>query len=247
MTSMPAAPDAAQNSRTEGAVEFAYGRVRRAILVGELAPGEILSQVRLAAEFGISRTPLREALNRLEVDGLITSDFNRRVRVSELDLDDVDQIYAIRMSLEPIGIRVTVGNCGDDEKLSLATSVALMDQAIETADMDAFREHHRQFHLGLTSHAGARIVRLLADLWDHSERYRLAYLHYDGINHDAAQIERLRTSQTEHTAILNAALAGDAERCASLEVAHLNRTLQGVFTDASQAPQPRASRGVRPL
>ncbi|GAA1846258.1 GntR family transcriptional regulator [Agromyces salentinus] len=231
-------------ARPDDAVEFAYRRVRQAILDGALAPGAILSQVRLAGEFGISRTPLREALGRLEIEGLITSDFNRRVRVSELDLDDFDQIYAIRMTLEPVAIRATIGELEPNEFGELTEHLAAMDAAIEASEMAEFRVHHRQFHLGLSSHAGSRIVRLLEDLWDNSERYRLAYLHYDLDHQGSALVDRLRTSQVEHRALLDAAAAGDAEECARLEVLHLSRTLDGVFRDAARLPSPRASRGA---
>ncbi len=235
----------AVEERPDDAVAFAHRRLRRAILDGALAPGAVLSQVRLAAEFGISRTPLREALSRLESEGLITSDFNRRVRVSELDLDDFDQIYAIRMGLEPVGIRATVGDLTEVEGAGLHAEVENMDAAIERSDMDAFRAHHRAFHLGLTARAGERIGRLLEDMWDHSERYRLAYLHYDMDRHGSALTDRLRTSQIEHRAILDAALAGDVDDCVRREVGHLARTLEGVFHDAARIPMPRASRGIR--
>lgn len=238
-------PAAASEERTGDAVEFAYRRVRRAILDGMLVPGAVLSQVRIAAEFGISRTPLREALSRLQSEGLITSDFNRRVQVSELDLDDLDQIYAVRMAMDPIGIRATVGQLTGDECTAIAASVIGMDAAIAAEDMDQFRRQHRDFHLGLSAHAGQRITRLLEDMWDQSERYRLVYLHYDVDRHGSALIERLRTSQVEHRAILDAALDADADRCARLQVAHMARTLDGVFRDAPRIPRPRASRGVQ--
>ena len=235
----------ALEERPDDAVTFAYRRLRRAILEGALLPGAVLSQVRLAADFGISRTPLREALGRLESEGLITSDFNRRVRVSELDLDDFDQIYAIRMSLEPVGIRATVDHLTDAEGAALRAHVENMDAAIDRSDMDAFRAHHRAFHLGLTARAGNRISGLLEDMWDHSERYRLAYLHYDVARHGPTLTDRLRTSLIEHREILNAALVGDADECAQREVSHLARTLEGVFRDAARIPLPRASRGIR--
>lgn len=245
-------PEIASNGRTGDAAEFAHHRIRRAILDGELAPGAVLSQVQLAAEFGISRTPLREAVSRLEAEGLIANDFNRRMRVSELDLDDFDQIYAIRMALEPLGIHATVGDLSADEQAALSAHVVGMDLAIQSEDMETFRRHHRDFHLGLGAKAGARITRQLADLWDHSERYRLAYLHYDVDRHGSALIQKLQTSQVEHRRILDAALAADAATCAHLEVAHLARTLDGVFQDAARVPVRRASRaqsesaGARP-
>lgn len=230
------------SARSEDSAELAYRTIRDDILTGRIAPGAVLSQVTLAQALGISRTPLREALSRLTSEGLVTSDFNRRVRVSELDLDDLDQIYAARFALEPVGVLATVGRLDGGMRADLATHVEAMDAAIDVRDMDAFRGAHRAFHLGLTVGAGARFERLLADLWDHSERYHLAYLGYDFTSPDAAFDDRLRLSQVEHRSILDAALAGEGDRCADELVAHLTRTLDGVFHEMVRRPAPRVAR-----
>jgi len=209
--------------------------------MGHTAPGAVLSQVTLAQELGISRTPLREALNRLTTEGLFTSDFNRRMRVSSLDLDDFDQIYAARLALEPVGVMATVGRLDEAARTELAAHVSEMDAAIEINDMEAFRLAHRAFHLGLTSGAGARISRMLADLWDHSERYRLTYLHYDESRPGQTLDERLRLSQTEHRQLLETAVAGDSSDCATILTAHLTRTLEAVFREMVPAPHRRVA------
>jgi DNA-binding GntR family transcriptional regulator len=222
---LPDVPDLAD--RIEDNVQFAYDLLRNEILSGRLQPGAVLSQVQLAAHLGISRTPLREALSRLASEGLISGDFNRRMRVSELDLVDFDQIYAMRFALEPIALRVTVPTLTADERAALVHSVDEMDTAVAAEDRDGFRVAHRAFHLGLTVHAGDRMHRTLAELWDHSERYRLRYLHQD-VPGDVATATRLRLSQTEHRAILDAALAGDVPTCTAELVEHLHRTLEAV-------------------
>jgi DNA-binding GntR family transcriptional regulator len=76
--------------------------LRSAILAGEFSPGEHLRQSDLAECYGVSRIPLRDALSRLAGDGLIEFDQHRNARVVRLDVDDVQEIYAIRLSLEPM-------------------------------------------------------------------------------------------------------------------------------------------------
>lgn len=232
-------PDVDEPSRSEDTVQFAHDLLRAHILTGTLHPGAVLSQVQLAARLGISRTPLREALRRLIAEGLVTGDFNRRMRVSELDLADFDQIYAMRFALEPIGIRATIPVLTDPERAQLTRAVERMDTAVAAGDREAFRLAHRAFHLGLTSHTGARMATTLAELWDHSERYRLRYLHQDGADDDGTSVARLRLSQIEHRAILEAALSSDVDACTAHLINHLKRTLAAVFHEVAPPPAPR--------
>lgn len=229
--------EAGPGIRAEDAVQFAHRVLRGEILDGRLPGGAVLSQVRLALELGISRTPLREALRRLVSEGLVVGDFNQRMRVSALDLEDLDQIYAMRIALEPVGVASTVPLLDDAGRAALTSHVAAMDAAIAGGDGAAFRRRHRAFHLGLTADAGPRVNGVLAELWDHSERYRLSYLHRD--HPDAAGDHRLRVSQDEHRALLAAAVAGDGVRCGDALVAHLRRTLETVFAEAAVTPRAR--------
>ena len=217
----------------EDSVAFAHRVLRTAILDGRLPPGEALSQVRLAAGLGISRTPLREAIGRLTAEGLVTGDFNRQVRVAGLDLADLEQMYAMRMVLEPLAIAATVPTLGELERRALAEHVDAMDEAVGAGAMADFRGHHRAFHLGLTAGGGARLRASLATLYDHSERYRSTYLHEDAHAGDASR-RRLELSQEEHRAILAAAVTGRARGCADQQVAHLRRTVEVVLLEASE-------------
>lgn len=217
---------------------LAYTSLRAQILAGDLPPGTVLSQVQLARDLGISRTPLREAVSRLVEERLVIVDFNRRMRVSALELDDFDQIYAMRIALEPVGIAATVPRLDAQGRSDLATHVTAMDDAIEALDLKRFRSEHRAFHLALTAGTGSRMRKALADLWDHSERYRLTYLQHDYSEPDSASTERLRTSQVEHRVILAAALDADVSACADAIVAHLQRTVDGVFAEAVRPIQP---------
>lgn len=233
--------EVAETDRLEDNVEFAYRELRSDILSGALPPGAILSQVQLAARFNISRTPLREALRRLHAENLVGGDFNRRMRVSELNLDDFDQIYAIRIALEPVAIGATLARSTESSRAELVSHVDAMDAAIAELDIDKFRDEHRAFHLGLTAGAGNRIARLLEDLWDNTERYRLTYLHHDYHDPASESTQRLRVSQSEHRAIVDSALAGDAAACSAALVHHLHRALDIVYSEAAVTPRARIS------
>lgn len=242
MTTAEPAVLAVPTSRSDDTMQYAYELLRADILMGTLRPGVVLSQVQLASRLGISRTPLREALRRLAAEGLITGDFNRRVRVSELDLGDFDQIYAMRIALEPVAFGVTLPLLTDTQLGDISAAVDRMDAAIALGDRAGFRDAHRAFHLGLLMHAGQRMRRVLAELWDHSERYRLRYLHTEGPDITGTTLVRLQPSQTEHREILSAALARDVRRATSNELDHLQRTLGAVLREAAPPPEARLTR-----
>ncbi len=222
-------------------VEYVYQRLRAEILSGELAPGHVLSQVQLAARLSTSRTPLREALKRLLAENLVVGDFNRRMRVSELELQDFDQIYALRLAVEPMSVTAAMPTWIDADRERLVQSEHAMEEAVSRLDIGRFRRAHRDFHLGLTRGSGDRIERLLEDLWDNSERYRLTYLHHDYDDPDSKASEQLRTSQAEHRQILVAALAGDAAACTAELFAHIHRSLEIVYEVAAARPQARVA------
>src|SRR5215467_264664 len=106
----------------ELSTEVVHDRLRRAILRGEFDPKVPLSQVKLAARLGVSRTPLREALRMLQREGLIDSEPNRRVRVAALSLADLEQLYAARVLIEALAVRLTVPAYTVDDRSEEHTS-----------------------------------------------------------------------------------------------------------------------------
>src|SRR5439155_19968284 len=100
--------EARPGNTTELSTEVVHDRLRESILKGGLDPRVPISQVQLAARLGASRTPLREALRMLQREGLIDSEPNRRVRVAELSVLDLEQLYAARIVIEALATRIAV-------------------------------------------------------------------------------------------------------------------------------------------
>ena len=121
-----------------------YARVREAILDGELAPGAVMSQVALAEELGISRTPLREALRMLQSERLVEAE----------------------------AIRLSVARLSPENLARLEGYMAEMAHYASAKDYRRWTVPHRNFHRALTAPAGERINDLLGQLFDHAERYR---------------------------------------------------------------------------
>src|SRR5579885_1654687 len=103
-----------------------YARVREAILDGELAPGTVMSQVALAEDLGISRTPLREALRMLQSEGLIDAQPNRRVRVAPMTPQDLEDLWIIRVTLEAEALRLSVPRMTPEDLAGLEGHMAEM-------------------------------------------------------------------------------------------------------------------------
>jgi DNA-binding GntR family transcriptional regulator len=194
--------------------EPVYDRVRAAILNGELAPGAIMSQVSLAEELGISRTPLREALRMLQSEGLIEAEPNRRVRVAPMTPNDLEDLWIIRVTLETEALRLSMPRMTADDLARLEGSMAEMAHYAEIKDYRRWGVPHRRFHRLLTVHAGERLNALLDQLFDHSERYRRLH-----IGHGPSA-----WATAGHREILDACKEGDRAGCGSLLASHLART-----------------------
>jgi DNA-binding GntR family transcriptional regulator len=194
--------------------ETVYDRVRSAILEGELTPGATMSQVALAEELEISRTPLREALRMLQSEGLIEAEPNRRVRVAPISSADLEDLCIIRVTLEAEALRLSLPRITADDLARLEGAMAEMAHYAETRDYRGWGAPHRRFHRLLTAHAGRRLNALLDQLFDHAERYRRMH-----IGHGPSA-----WATAGHRAILDACKQGDGAGASSRLASHLART-----------------------
>jgi DNA-binding GntR family transcriptional regulator len=210
----------AEESLDGGAsTRYAYEQLRRKILVGDLAPGATVSQVQLATQLGVSRTPLREAVRLLQTEGLLQSEPKRRVRVAPVTTADFEDLYAMRIVLDSLAVRLTVPALSDAELAELRVAQLETTAAASEGDIAGHQDAHRRFHFGLFAHAGARLERQVQDLWDHAERYRRLYCQIGG-----EQDHLLRLADRDHAGILEAAQSRDACVTAKRMAEHLART-----------------------
>lgn len=210
-------------------VEEVHAHLREAILRGELPVGAELSQVKLAAELGLSRTPLREALRMLQAEGLIESERNRRVRVASFDIDDLEQVYATRIVLEALGISLTVPLLTEDQLARLGDCLLEMSHFEERRDVVGWEEPHRRFHHQLVAHAGERILRIIDELADHTRRYRLLYV--TGAHQWAQAI-------SDHDHIYEACAQRDALAAAELLARHYAQTALSLIAAVEPTHDP---------
>ena len=200
--------------------EQAFASLHEAIVTGVLEPGERLPIEELAEVLEMSPMPIREALRRLDAAGLVEHVPHRGARVTELAVDDLREVYTVRLELEPLAVRAAAARFTDDDAETARRALERHLEAVEADRLSDAWTTHTEFHFALYDAADNRwLARLITPLWETSERYR----------HASGPVEwRLRERHREHEAILDACIAGDPERAARELHNHLARTANDV-------------------
>lgn len=185
------------------------------ILSGQLAPGVRIVQEDLAAQFGASRIPVRDALRRLEADGLVTVVANTGAWVSKLSESECADAYQIRERLEPLLLLQSMPNLTDETISKLAQLAQDMEA---TLDVEAFLRLDRDFHLLSYSAAPSGMVRdLVEKLWNTTQHYRRAFAQLNGIDSESV-------THMEHRLLVEAIRRRDAVDCERVLAGHIRRT-----------------------
>jgi len=190
--------------------QSAYMLVKQAILERELPPGESLVETALAERFNVSRTPIREALQRLEQDGLVERG-DRGLVVRDVSPEEILDIYEARIALEGTAARLAADRRTNLDLLQIRRQLNAMSEAEEGDDARMAATNHA-FHTAvwLASH-NPSLLDLLNRLDQHLARYPVTTLSYPG---------RWQTAITEHADILDAIDRRDAPGAEKLSVQH---------------------------
>ncbi|MFT3864980.1 MAG: GntR family transcriptional regulator [Solirubrobacterales bacterium] len=197
--------------------QHAVEGLRRALVSGELSPGDKIGQEELAASLGISLSPTREALAILEQEGQVTYRARRGYFVTELDVDDLREIYELRALLEERAARRALPLLEEDglERVSIAARDCA--RAVDAGDVAAELEANRRFHFGLLeAPAQNHTLRVIRLLWDSTETYRAMY-------YNAPEARREATAA--HDRIVDAARAHDPDRLVAELADHRGQAL----------------------
>ncbi|MBS4214577.1 GntR family transcriptional regulator [Neobacillus rhizophilus] len=185
--------------------------IREAILKGELKPGQRLKQSDLADAMGVSRMPIREALQKLEAEGLIKLEPHKGAVVKSIEVGDIEEIYALRTELEKMAVYQSVEYLTDEDHQQLTS---LVEQMEASEDVDDFIRYNIEFHRLLMKRCSwERLNSFISTLWN-------------GLPQQTPHILKgqKETSNVEHRSILNAVLNRDKETAANLVSNHISRT-----------------------
>lgn len=199
--------------------DYAYTNVRQLILSTELAPGSVIDQRALAARIGVSTTPLREALRRLESEGWVQLDAHSRARISPLTAAEARDLYEVRSALEPYAARLAAERRTDADIAAMQAAAQQLQPLIGGVERSVLIVH-RAFHAAIqqASH-NVLLITMLDTLWDKADRYR----HYALELVDPAE-SRLRDYQ-EHFDLMQAVIDGDATAAESLMRGHVSASV----------------------
>jgi DNA-binding GntR family transcriptional regulator len=192
-----------------------YEIVRRRILVGAMQPGTAVRQDVIAAELGVSKIPLREALGRLEQDGLLKSYPNRGYVVRDLSGDEASEVFALRLKLEPGAVAEACLKAAPADHAAAEAALAALEAELAKPDGDHV-SFNRAFHLALVRPGGHITFQLMERLQILAERYVRVHLEPNGRDERASR---------EHREILDAWIRGDAKKVEALTANHIRGTL----------------------
>jgi DNA-binding GntR family transcriptional regulator len=223
----------------------AYQVLRREIVAARIPPGARLTEPDLTERFGIGKASLRVALGRLRQEGFVTSLPRQGYLVAPVTLRDVEEVFALRLALEPLAARLAAGRVDRAQLEALERACRQRIDADIPAQIDRFLDANRAFHMAIAEASGnRRLVRMLSELMD--EMSRLVALGF-GAEGERPNIEN------DHRALIEHLVKGDGEAAARLAQTHVETframTLAKV-TGALQAASidtnlPRLS-GARP-
>lgn len=196
----PLAPLPAPRQRYNTMAEAAVAELQEAILSGELAPGAPLRLEELARSLGMSISPVREAVRRLESLGLATHVPHRGARVADFAIDDLRDTYEVRLALETLAVRRAAERFSPADEAVARTPLETYSAAHRRGNESEARRAHADFHFALYSASGSSwLVRLIRPAWENSERYRtLSLPHRGGPDQRRREHERILDACVRH-------------------------------------------------
>lgn len=213
--------------------DIIYEELRDAIVVWEIRPGQRLAEEDLAERLGISRTPVREAIRRLELERLVTRESNGQLYAAGVSEADAVRTYAVRIALEVVAVHASCELMAEEELSALSDALEEMRAAGDRGERSAVGTAGSRFH-GIIHEASDNPTcqAFLAQLQPHVDRYRRLTTVY-GANRATAAVR-------EHGALLKALKARDADRAEAVLVRHLEAG-RGAAVEALRAERDAPS------
>jgi DNA-binding GntR family transcriptional regulator len=192
------------------------------ILTGKYPVGSALTEQTISQDCGVSRTPARAALQRLEQEGLVKLVPNKGAIVVGISTHDLIDIYQMRMRVEGLAARLAASRLTEADKVRLSENVELAEFYIARGDAQKLRDLDSNFHEILYNASGSRMIeQTLTDL-----HHKIGVWRAKSLNDPV----RVRESVAEHRAILDALFAGDSELADTLVSQHVERALSKLLS-----------------
>ncbi|MBR2340418.1 MAG: GntR family transcriptional regulator [Clostridia bacterium] len=200
--------------------DVVFDRIEEDILNGTFARGDIISELKLSAMLGVSRTPIREALTRLRQEGLV-EESGKGSKVIGITKKDISDIYDVRIRLEGLASAICAKTVTGEQLSRLAETLDLQEYYTEKGASDRIKNLDSEFHHLIYSYADSRIIEnLLTDLHRKVQRFRRV---------SVESADRARAAVAEHREILGALRAHDADLAERLTVKHVENAKKSIL------------------
>ena len=203
-----------------------FERIEKEILLGGYAYGTILTETQLCKDLGVSRTPVREALFRLEEEHLVRTT-PKGVQVLGITEQDLKDIYDVRILLEPLAGKLCCERCTEDEKQEMKDTIELQEFYVQKRNPEQIRALDSSFHTMLYTYSGSKVLEeILVPLHRKVQKYRQVSVSDPG---------RAEESSAEHRKILEAILEGNAQKAEDAVCSHVMKARERMLNKAGKA------------
>ena len=207
--------------------EIVYEELKRQIMVGEIAPGTRMMEVDLADEMGVSRTPVREAIRKLEKEGLVTIEPRRGAK-------DMVDVLEVRQDLEGMAAGLAAQKITEEDILQLKDMTRRYKEAVEAGDIEEIIKQDEDFHkfiVGLSDNK--TLIKMVSQVQELALRFR--YIYYDDFS-------RFKNQPLEHQEIVEAIMSGDANSARRFAEVHISK-----LKDFVKSEEGKLSKHVRAI
>jgi len=223
--------------------ELVFEAIHEAIVSGVLEPGERLMEAQLAEELGVSRTPVREALRKLELSGFVVMIPRRGAYVADISLKEVADVFEIRGALEALAASLATERATEDEIEQMERLLVELGKSVEAQDIEAVVDLDTRFHDALyKASRNERLGQLLSLLREQIQRFRGLTL---------SSPSRMQVALEEHRALLEAVAARDAQAAAQFAANHIesaeNSLMQLNFAERQARAKSKGSKREEPV
>ena len=200
--------------------DVVFNTLRRAILRGELKPGERLMEIQLANKLGVSRTPIREAIRKLELEGLVLMIPRKGAEVAEITEKNLRDVLEVRCALEELAVQLACERIDGEGMKALHDAGMHFKEVLDSDDITRIAQADEAFHdVIFTATGNARLIQLLNNLREQMYRYRIEYL---------KKRECYPILIAEHKEIFDAISERDKDRATRVTSQHINNQVDTV-------------------
>lgn len=201
--------------------DVVFNTLRKGILTGELKPGERLMEIHLANRLGVSRTPIREAIRKLELEGLVTMIPRRGAEVANITEKNLKDVLEVRRALEGLAIELACERISEEQKRILEERLLQVEKAVRTKDAGAIASADVAFHDTIVEATGNdRLIQLVSNLGEQMYRYRFEYIK------DVSMHSQIIS---EHKIMLNCIISKDRENAAQIVKVHIDNQEEAIM------------------